>query len=203
MRWGCWPVVLVGALVLPEVGAFAAQREDATKHIIYSLGRQRVWLMEGKPFRVLDTYKVSGRTDIPAPGRYSVYSRSPRAWSTISIGVEWNWMIRFAYSPKGLPDRLSRDPRAQGRREVGAAAIGGRARHQALVGLRASGTGQGAVPLEVGAHRDPRHRHALRAAQAAYFDVCGRRARAPGRSLRARDARPHRTCSAAGRRERG
>jgi len=94
---------VAGALVLPEVAAFAAQREDATKHIIYSLSRQRVWLMEGKPFRVLDTYKVSGRTDIPEPGRYSVYSRSPRAWSTISIGVEWNWMIRFAYSPKGYP----------------------------------------------------------------------------------------------------
>ena len=45
---------------------------------------------------VVDTYLVSGKAGEPAPGSYSVYSKSENAWAGHD-GITMKWMVRFAH----------------------------------------------------------------------------------------------------------
>lgn len=62
------------------------------RRIVYSIGQQRVWLVEGGE-QLVKTYQVSGRLGLPGYGSYRVYSKSRYA-SSGSVRMEY--MIRFA-----------------------------------------------------------------------------------------------------------
>ena len=86
--------------VIWKAGAAAIDSGLAgVKHIVYERGAQRVTLIEADG-SVFDTYPVSGKADSPSPGTYSVYSKSPKAWSYVG-GITMDHMVRFARSPRG------------------------------------------------------------------------------------------------------
>ena len=65
------------------------------KRIVFSQGRQRVWLVEGGR-RIDRTYLVSGSVyDNLAPGTYTVYSRSEQAYGVDDSGT-MQLFVRFA-----------------------------------------------------------------------------------------------------------
>jgi hypothetical protein len=67
----------------------------AGRRIIYSNSEQRVWLVEDDG-SVTDTYLVSGRKGVPAPGAYQVFSKSELAYAGHD-GVTMSHMVRFAH----------------------------------------------------------------------------------------------------------
>ena len=77
----------------PDVGL------AGTKHVVYGVGNQRMWLV-GADGSLVDTYLVSGRVGIPAPGRYRVFSKSVKAWS-FTPGVTMKHMVRFTRGRSG------------------------------------------------------------------------------------------------------
>ncbi len=64
------------------------------KRIVYSISRQRVWLVE-RDGDVERTYLVSGQPSQPDPGSYRVYSKSRHARSAVSDAT-MQFMVRFA-----------------------------------------------------------------------------------------------------------
>jgi len=66
----------------------------AGRRIVYSVPRQRVWLV-GSDGAVVRTYLVSGQTRQPAAGSYRVYSKSLSTASS-SGSVTMRYMVRFA-----------------------------------------------------------------------------------------------------------
>jgi hypothetical protein len=68
----------------------------AGRRVVYSLGQQRVWLVEDDG-TVSGSWLVSGRPNIPKPGEYHVYSRS--LWSR-SGSARLQYMVRFARGPR-------------------------------------------------------------------------------------------------------
>lgn len=66
----------------------------AGRRVVYSIDQQRVWWVEGDG-RVVNSYLVSGRRNLPARGTYSVFSKSRHAWS--GSGTTMEYMIRFAW----------------------------------------------------------------------------------------------------------
>jgi hypothetical protein len=98
---------LVAAAVRPQAdgvwGLFVPSRADARfpvpagsgtgRRIVYSNSQQRVWLVEDNG-RVFDSYLVSGRQGVPAPGTYSVFSKSEVARSG---NLRLDHMVRFTW----------------------------------------------------------------------------------------------------------
>ena len=76
----------------PDVGA--------GKRIIYANGEQRVWMVDERG-ALVDTYLVSGRKGVPAPGTYHIFSKSVDAWAGHD-GITMKWMARFAKARSGL-----------------------------------------------------------------------------------------------------
>jgi hypothetical protein len=70
------------------------------KRIIYANDEQRVWLVDGRE-QLVDTYLVSGRENVPAPGTYQVFSKSANAWAGHD-GITMKWMARFTRARSGL-----------------------------------------------------------------------------------------------------
>jgi hypothetical protein len=70
------------------------------QRIIYSNSQQRVWLVDAEE-NLVDTYLVSGRKGVPAPGTYEIYSKSPNAWAGHD-GITMQWMARFSRASSGL-----------------------------------------------------------------------------------------------------
>jgi hypothetical protein len=68
------------------------------KRIIYSNARQRVWLVDEHE-QLVDTYLVSGRRGVPAPGTYHIYSKSLKAWAGHN-GITMEHMARFAHGTR-------------------------------------------------------------------------------------------------------
>ena len=64
----------------------------AGRRIVYSIGQQRVWLVETGE-QLAKTYLVSGRVGLPGFGTYHVYGRSRFSGSG---SVHMEYMIRFA-----------------------------------------------------------------------------------------------------------
>lgn len=64
----------------------------AGKRIVYCVACQRVWLVESNE-AVSRTHLVSGRAGVPRRGTYSVFSKSPIAYSG---RVTMQYMVRFA-----------------------------------------------------------------------------------------------------------
>lgn len=68
------------------------------KRIIYANAEQRVWLIDENE-QLVDTYAVSGRKGIPAPGTYQVFSKSVEA-RALTGGITMRHMVRFAHGPR-------------------------------------------------------------------------------------------------------
>lgn len=64
------------------------------KRIVYCVGCQRVWLVEGNG-SVVQTHLVSGRAGVPRKGTYKVFSKSERAVAGSRKATMRN-MVRFA-----------------------------------------------------------------------------------------------------------
>jgi len=78
----------------PAPWPLAPASSGSGRRIVYGNRAQRVWLIDQWNL-VVDTYLVSGRANTPAPGTYSVYSKSERAWAGHD-GITMRWMVRFA-----------------------------------------------------------------------------------------------------------
>jgi hypothetical protein len=65
------------------------------QRIIYENADQRVWLIDADGILV-DAYPVSGREGVPAPGTYSVFSKSVFT-SAGHGGITMEHMVRFAH----------------------------------------------------------------------------------------------------------
>lgn len=69
-------------------------RSGAGKRVVFSLGKQRIWLV-GEDGKVRSTYLASGSlTDNLKPGTYAVYSRSRHAIGIDDSG-EMEYFVRF------------------------------------------------------------------------------------------------------------
>lgn len=65
------------------------------RRIVYSNSDQRVWLVDADG-TVFDSYLVSGKKGVPAPGNYEIYSKSDVA-SAGHDGITMRNMVRFAH----------------------------------------------------------------------------------------------------------
>ncbi|MGH8914122.1 MAG: L,D-transpeptidase [Acidimicrobiia bacterium] len=65
------------------------------RRIVYSNSGQRVWLVEADG-TVADTYLVSGKQGVPAPGSYEVFSKSEVAFAGHD-DITMSHMVRFAH----------------------------------------------------------------------------------------------------------
>ncbi len=78
---------------LPPVPAASG----AGRRIVYANAEQRVWLVDENE-QVIDTYLVSGKNGVPAPGTYKVYSKSEIAYAGHDA-ITMRFMVRFTKSP--------------------------------------------------------------------------------------------------------
>lgn len=62
------------------------------RRIVYAIRQQRVWLLDDAG-QIVRTHLVSGRANLPRPGAYRVFSKSPTARSG---AASMRWMVRFA-----------------------------------------------------------------------------------------------------------
>ena len=80
----------------PSRGKALPQHSGSGRRVVFSQGRQRVWLVSGD-HHVARTYLVSGSlTDNLDPGTYEVYSRSAKAWGIDDSGT-MRYFVRFAH----------------------------------------------------------------------------------------------------------
>lgn len=85
---------------LPPPAPAVPAKSGTGRRVVYSTTLQRVWAVDGHG-TVVRTYRVSGRTSIPNPGTYTVFSRSARACSYAGPQECMRWMVRFAVGPGG------------------------------------------------------------------------------------------------------
>ncbi|WP_435743085.1 L,D-transpeptidase family protein [Nocardioides sp. SYSU DS0663] len=84
--YGPWPDPAAETALPPGSGT--------GKRVVFSEGRQRVWLVEGRR-KVVRTYLVSGSVyDNLDPGTYAVYSRSENAYGIDDSGT-MKYFVRF------------------------------------------------------------------------------------------------------------
>ena len=75
------------------------KQSGAGRRVVFSEGRQRVWLV-GSGDRVRRTYPVSGSIyDNLDPGTFEVYSRSEQAWGIDDSGT-MKYFVRFAHGDR-------------------------------------------------------------------------------------------------------
>lgn len=109
-------IALADGSVSPEAATSESDRalpseSGSGRRIVFDMARQRVWLVGQRGGRdvasgqsgrdvVRRTYLVSGSvTDNLAPGTYSVYSKSKRAWGVDDSGT-MRYMVRFAHGAR-------------------------------------------------------------------------------------------------------
>jgi hypothetical protein len=64
------------------------------RRVVYANSAQRVWIVEANG-SVADSYLVSGRAGVPAPGTYEVFSKDEIAYAGHD-GITMRYMVRFA-----------------------------------------------------------------------------------------------------------
>jgi lipoprotein-anchoring transpeptidase ErfK/SrfK len=70
------------------------------RRVVYSNSAMRVWAVDDFG-NVVKTHRVSGKRFVPAPGTYSVFSRSLYTYSRSNPAIKWMYMIRFTHSASG------------------------------------------------------------------------------------------------------
>src|SRR5690606_7656981 len=105
----------VWALLVPRVDPRFPALPDGSgegRRIVYSNSLQRVWLVEADG-RIFDSYLVSGRRDAPAPGTYSVFSKSEVSSSgnlRLDHMVRFTWGRTLAIGFHAIPTRPGGEP---------------------------------------------------------------------------------------------
>jgi lipoprotein-anchoring transpeptidase ErfK/SrfK len=89
-----WGTAVAAAAARAADTALPARSGDG-RRIVYSISRQRVWLVRGGR-QVERTYLVSGDLGQPASGTYRVYSKSRHTRSAVSP-ERMEHMVRFAH----------------------------------------------------------------------------------------------------------
>jgi lipoprotein-anchoring transpeptidase ErfK/SrfK len=80
-------------LILPE-------NSGTGRRVVYSNSAMRVWAVE-EDGTVVKTHRVSGKEGMPSPGEYTVWSRSLYTYSANNPSIRWQYMVRFAWTPRG------------------------------------------------------------------------------------------------------
>ena len=72
------------------------------RRVVYSKSKQVVWAYDANN-TIIKMHRVSGRQtpNDPAPGTYSVWSRSIRTHSINNPTITWGYMVRFAKGARG------------------------------------------------------------------------------------------------------
>ena len=83
--------------LLPVGSALDGTELDGLKHIVYAQGGQHMWLVQADG-TLFDSYPVSGRANLPPPGRYRVFSKSPHTRAFYG-GITMDHMVRFLQRP--------------------------------------------------------------------------------------------------------
>lgn len=105
-------VVAAVTVTRAKAGAKVPRHSGKGHRVVYSISRQRVWLIGGAG-RVKHTYLVSGRLSQPEPGRYRVYSKSRWTSSTVSDET-MQYMVRFTHGENtGTPIGFHSIPRGR------------------------------------------------------------------------------------------
>ncbi len=95
--------IVTGLLGGPRPPSSSSERRPSTppppdggsgRRVVYSNSAQRVWLVEDNG-TVSRSYAVSGKEGVPAPGNYSVFSKS-RVSRSASGNLKLEYMVRFA-----------------------------------------------------------------------------------------------------------
>jgi lipoprotein-anchoring transpeptidase ErfK/SrfK len=85
------------AIVVGTAGCYGKGPPVSGKRIIYSIGQQRVVLVDESE-HVIGDFRVSGNLSLPRPGLYHVIQEGKRVngWSG---NLRLPWFTRFAYGP--------------------------------------------------------------------------------------------------------
>jgi lipoprotein-anchoring transpeptidase ErfK/SrfK len=92
--------MLVGEQPAPPSWALPPENSGTGRRAIYSISQMRVWAVE-EDGTVVKTHRVSGKAGMPDPGEYSVWSRSLYTYSAGNPNIRWQYMVRFAWTPRG------------------------------------------------------------------------------------------------------
>lgn len=87
----------------PTAEAFVPPEDTGSgRRVVYSKSKQTVWVYD-ESNTIIKMHRVSGKQDPydPAPGVYSVYSRSIRTYAIHNPSITWSYMVRFAHGARG------------------------------------------------------------------------------------------------------
>ena len=87
----------------PTAEAFVPPADTGSgRRVVYSKSKQTVWVYD-ESNTIIKMHRVSGKQDPydPAPGVYSVYSRSIRTYAIHNPSITWSYMVRFAHGARG------------------------------------------------------------------------------------------------------
>jgi lipoprotein-anchoring transpeptidase ErfK/SrfK len=93
--------MVIGDTLPPPPPEEALPESSGTgRRVVYSNSAMRVWAVE-EDGSVVKTHRVSGKEGMPSPGEYSVWSRSLYTYSAGNPNIRWQYMVRFAWTPRG------------------------------------------------------------------------------------------------------
>ncbi|MCP3995825.1 MAG: L,D-transpeptidase [bacterium] len=91
---------VAAGLANPDTTVPLPEATGSGRRIVYANAAQRVWIVEEND-TVADTYLVSGREGVPAPGIYEVFSMSETAFAGHDDITMW-FMVRFTRASSGI-----------------------------------------------------------------------------------------------------
>lgn len=95
------PVQIIAPPARPDAFTLPADSGNG-RRVVYSKSQQTVWALDENN-EIIKMHRVSGRQDPfdPAPGVYSVYSRSRFTFAPHNPSIIWGYMVRFAHGSHG------------------------------------------------------------------------------------------------------
>jgi hypothetical protein len=98
----------------PDPSVPVPSESGAGRRIVYGNSAQRVWIVETDG-SAMDSYLVSGREGVPAPGTYEVFSKDEIAYAGHD-GITMRYMVRFTQGANlaigfhSIPNRANGTP---------------------------------------------------------------------------------------------
>ena len=133
------PTTTTTTTMPPPEWALPAQSGEGRRVVYRKSWPMRVWTVEADG-SVSKTHLVSGRAtwNQPAPGTYSVFSRSNYTCNINNPNICWRYMVRFTKGPEGdniglheIPTNLSTGYKLQSESQLGLPLSGGCVRQRA------------------------------------------------------------------------
>jgi hypothetical protein len=90
---------VAAGLANPDTTVPLPEAVGSGRRIVYANAAQRVWIVD-EDGTVVDTYLVSGREGVPAPGIYEVFSKSETAFAGHD-NITMRFMVRFTRASSG------------------------------------------------------------------------------------------------------